>query len=216
MCPGAGGGRGSAGRHPRPPSGRVHPLALGTKPVRGGTPASGSRGHPTPPPLPGPAAVSGKGGLRAAGQLLSPSETDESAPAGRAGGGGGDPVTAPPRAGSAPSRPPTRRAPRPARPEGACRPSPPAAESGEVSAAGPLPRAPAAGAVLWFRCRPRASGLMSSRHASCASGLPGAPAPARQGSFPAGTLETHPSVTLETSVSSRDPGAGSLLASARG
>lgn len=81
-----------------------------------------------------------------------------------------------PRYCPAPARPPTRRAPGPARPEGACRPSPPAAESGEVSAAGPLPRAPAAGAVLWFRCRPRASGLMSSRHASCASGLP-APRP---------------------------------------
>lgn len=67
-----------------------------------GTRAPGARAHPTPPPLPGPAAVSGKGGLRRAGQLLSPSETGESAPAGREGEGGGGPVTAPPPRGARP------------------------------------------------------------------------------------------------------------------
>lgn len=119
--PGAGGGR--AGGHHRQPGVAVHPRALGSQLAREGTPASGSGGHPTPPPLPRPAAVSGKGSRRAAGQLLSPSETDESAPAGRVGGGGGGPVTASPR----PARPPTRPEPRPAlrvppraaRPEGA-------------------------------------------------------------------------------------------------
>lgn len=70
-------------------------------------------------------------------------------------------------AAHAPCAPP-RRAPPPGRSRSARAPA--AAESGGVRAAGPLTRAPGAGAALWFRCRQLAGGLMSPRHAPRAGG----------------------------------------------
>lgn len=95
------------------PAGAVQRRAQGLQPAHRDL---GIR-EPGPPSAPAHAQACGsfgEGGLCARGQLLSPSETGESAPAGREGTGGGGPVTAPP----------PRSAPRPraARPEVACLP----------------------------------------------------------------------------------------------
>lgn len=167
--------------------GAVHPKALGSPPARG--PDPGIR-EPGPTQFrrlcPGLRRFRGRGACAQRDSYSAPAKpASRHLLAGREGKAVAPlrPRLRRPRA----ARPaPPRRAPPPGRSRPA--PVPAAAESATVRAAGPLPRAPGAGAALWFRCRPRAGGLMSARHA-----------PRAGGPAPRGPSAPRPGVTPETS-----------------
>lgn len=151
--------------------------------------------------------------MRRAGQLLSPSETGESAPAGREGAGWWT------RYGPAPARGPPLGRPRAVRP----RPAPPARKEPAVSSAsvgrpgrvrGPVRyRGRRGPGRCWFRCRLR--GRWPNRLSAPAPAARPAPPPLLPALLPRGGLaaQRHPRSLW---VSSRDPGAGFSLVSERG